>query len=77
MADSAPQTPPLLLPDAVHQAVKPGTAVLWLETTSSREGVLDGARWPRTRHIETGLPAAAQTLIAVLPDPRADHGASA
>ncbi|MEV6012898.1 DUF5994 family protein [Streptomyces sp. NPDC051976] len=57
-----PQKPPLLLPDAIHQAVRPGTAVLRLETTSSREGVLDGAWWPRTRHIETELPA----LIRVL-----------
>jgi hypothetical protein len=57
-----PQTPPLLLPDSIHQAVRPGTAVLRLETTSSREGVLDGAWWPRTRHIETELPA----LIRVL-----------
>lgn len=40
MADSdahIPHTPPLLLPDAIHQAVKPGTALLRLETTSSRE----------------------------------------
>ncbi|MEU9993714.1 hypothetical protein AB0E10_44735 [Streptomyces sp. NPDC048045] len=42
MADSAPQAPPLLLPDAIYQAVKPGTAVLRLDITSSREGVLDG-----------------------------------
>ncbi|MFD7019314.1 DUF5994 family protein [Streptomyces sp. NPDC059161] len=63
MADSdIPHTPPLLLPDAIHQAVKPGTALLRLETTSSREGRLDGAWWPRTRDIETELPA----LISVL-----------
>ncbi|WP_030980524.1 DUF5994 family protein [Streptomyces sp. NRRL S-1824] len=63
MADSdIPHTPPLLLPDAIHQAVKPGTALLRLETTRSREGLLDGAWWPRTRDIETELPA----LISVL-----------
>ncbi|MFE9633347.1 DUF5994 family protein [Streptomyces sp. NPDC006463] len=63
MADSdIPHTPPLLLPDAIHQAVKPGTALLRLETTSSREGLLDGAWWPRTRDVETELPA----LISVL-----------
>ncbi|MFE1555848.1 DUF5994 family protein [Streptomyces sp. NPDC058734] len=63
MADSdIPHTPPLLLPDAIHQAVKPGTALLRLETTRSREGLLDGAWWPRTREIETELPA----LISVL-----------
>ncbi|MFI1648688.1 DUF5994 family protein [Streptomyces avidinii] len=58
MADSdIPRTPPLLLPDAIHQALKPGTALLRLETTQSREGLLDGAWWPRTRDIETELPA--------------------
>ncbi|MFG2990911.1 DUF5994 family protein [Streptomyces sp. NPDC048257] len=62
MADSdTPRTPPLL-PDAIHHAIKPGTALLRLETTSSREGLLDGAWWPRTRDIETELPA----LISVL-----------
>ncbi|MER6961084.1 MULTISPECIES: DUF5994 family protein [unclassified Streptomyces] len=63
MADiDLPHTPPLLLPDAIHQAVKPGAALLRLETTRSREGLLDGAWWPRTRDIETELPA----LISVL-----------
>ncbi|WP_030255622.1 DUF5994 family protein [Streptomyces violens] len=63
MADSdTPQTPLLLLPDAIHQAVKPGVALLRLETTRSRQGVLDGAWWPRTRNIETELPE----LISVL-----------
>ncbi|MER7043901.1 DUF5994 family protein [Streptomyces jumonjinensis] len=57
MADSdTPHTPPLSLPDAIHEAVEPGTALLRLETTHSREGVLDGAWWPRTRDIETELP---------------------
>ncbi|MFE9464369.1 DUF5994 family protein [Streptomyces virginiae] len=63
MTDSdTPRTPPLLLPNAVHHAIKPGTALLRLETTRSREGLLDGAWWPRTRDIETELPA----LISVL-----------
>ncbi|MEU6893045.1 DUF5994 family protein [Streptomyces sp. NPDC046557] len=63
MADSdTPRTRPLLLPDAIHQAIKPGTALLRLETTSLREGLLDGAWWPRTRDIETELSA----LISVL-----------
>jgi hypothetical protein len=57
-----PLRPPLLLPDAIHHAVKPGTALLRLETARSREGRLDGAWWPRTRDIETELPA----LISVL-----------
>ncbi|MEU5160595.1 DUF5994 family protein [Streptomyces sp. NPDC020875] len=64
MADSdTPHRPPRLLPDAIHQeTVGPGTALLRLETTRSREGRLDGAWWPRTRDIETELP----TLISVL-----------
>ncbi|MFJ4781588.1 DUF5994 family protein [Streptomyces sp. NPDC088762] len=33
------------------------SALLRLETTSLREGLLDGAWWPRTRDIETELPA--------------------
>ncbi|MER5214080.1 DUF5994 family protein [Streptomyces sp. NPDC002838] len=51
-----------LLPDAVHQAVKPGTAVVRLETTHERQGVLDGAWWPRSRDITAELPV----LIAAL-----------
>ncbi|WNO70355.1 DUF5994 family protein [Streptomyces sp. AM8-1-1] len=63
MADSdIPHRPPLLLPDAIHQAVNPGTALLRLETTRSREGLLDGAWWPRTRDIETELPALIRTV---------------
>lgn len=65
MADSdVPLTPttPLLLPDEIHWAIRPGTALLRLETTSFREGLLDGAWWPRTRDIVTELPA----LISVL-----------
>jgi hypothetical protein len=58
MADS--DTPdahaPLLLPDAIHHAVKPGTALLRLETTHAREGILDGAWWPRSRDIAAELP---------------------
>ncbi|MET9422585.1 MULTISPECIES: DUF5994 family protein [unclassified Streptomyces] len=51
-----------LLPDAVHEAVRPGTVVVRLETTDDREGVLDGAWWPRSRDIAAELPA----LIASL-----------
>ncbi|MEU9026297.1 DUF5994 family protein [Streptomyces sp. NPDC048383] len=64
MVDSdTPHTLPLLLPDAIHHAIKPGTALLRLETTRSREGLLDGAWWPRTRNIETELPALIGALI--------------
>jgi hypothetical protein len=51
-----------LLPDTLHQVVKPGTAVVRLETTHDRQGVLDGAWWPRSRDIAVELP----TLIAAL-----------
>ncbi|MEU3374858.1 DUF5994 family protein [Streptomyces sp. NPDC006660] len=57
MAESDTHTPAKLLPDAIHQAVKPGTALLRLETTQSREGLLDGAWWPRSRDIAAELPA--------------------
>ncbi|MGW7003631.1 DUF5994 family protein [Streptomyces sp. NPDC054933] len=62
MADSdTPHVPPLL-PDAIHHAVKPGTALLRLETTHARQGILDGAWWPRSRDIGAELPS----LIAAL-----------
>ncbi|MEU0399137.1 DUF5994 family protein [Streptomyces sp. NPDC006197] len=61
MADS--DIPPPLLPlDEIHQVVRPGTALLRLETTHSRQGVLDGAGWPRTREVEQEVPA----LVSVL-----------
>jgi hypothetical protein len=62
MSDSGIPRVTRLLPDAVHQAVKPGTAVVRLETTHDRRGVLDGAWWPRSRDIAAELP----TLIAAL-----------
>ncbi|ARZ68835.1 DUF5994 family protein [Streptomyces sp. HU2014] len=61
MADSAahPEPPrgPQLLPDEIHHAVRPGTALLRLETTRTREGILDGAWWPRSRDIAAELPS--------------------
>ncbi|WP_409470628.1 DUF5994 family protein [Streptomyces sp. HC307] len=62
MSDSGSPRVTRLLPDAVHQAVKPGTAVVRLETTHDRRGVLDGAWWPRSRDIAAELPV----LIAAL-----------
>ncbi|WP_171117914.1 MULTISPECIES: DUF5994 family protein [unclassified Streptomyces] len=62
MPDSGSPRVTRLLPDAVHQALKPGTAVVRLETTHDRRAVLDGAWWPRSRDIATELPA----LIAAL-----------
>ncbi|WP_405639500.1 DUF5994 family protein [Streptomyces sp. NBC_00019] len=64
MSDSGSPRVTRLLPDSVHQAVKPGTAVVRLETTHDRRGLLDGAWWPRSRDISTELPA----LITALTD---------
>ncbi|OYP20281.1 hypothetical protein CFC35_22800 [Streptomyces sp. FBKL.4005] len=61
-------TPPVprRLPSGVHEAVRPGCALLRLETTESREGVLDGAWWPRSRDIGAELPALLSALVAHL-----------
>lgn len=66
MAASDTPAPLKLLPDAIHQAVKPGTALLRLETTQSRQGVLDGAWWPRSRDVATELPALITALTGHL-----------
>ncbi|MDJ0382491.1 DUF5994 family protein [Streptomyces sp. G-G2] len=67
MTDSdTPRPAPLLLPDAIHQAVRPGTAVLRLETTQSRTGLLDGAWWPRSKDIAAELPALIRVLVEYL-----------
>jgi hypothetical protein len=56
--DDGPQPPQASrsLPDASHNEVKPGTAVVRLETAEGRQGVLDGAWWPRSRDIAAELP---------------------
>ncbi|MGN9791600.1 DUF5994 family protein [Streptomyces sp. OZ13] len=56
MSDAETPREPKLLPDAIHKDVKPGTALLRLETTHAREGILDGAWWPRSRDIGAELP---------------------
>ncbi|WP_326666208.1 DUF5994 family protein [Streptomyces canus] len=56
MTESDHPRAPGLLPDAIHRAAKPGTVLLRLETTPSREGNLDGAWWPRSRDIGAELP---------------------
>ncbi|MEU9372539.1 DUF5994 family protein [Streptomyces sp. NPDC048255] len=66
MAVSDTPSPRNLLPDAIHQAVKPGTALLRLETTRSCQGLLDGAWWPRSRNATTELPALITALTAHL-----------
>ncbi|MET9734332.1 DUF5994 family protein [Streptomyces sp. NPDC006458] len=50
------------LPSGMHNAVRPGCALLRLETTASREGILDGAWWPRSRDIGAELPALVSAL---------------
>ncbi|WP_406437552.1 DUF5994 family protein [Streptomyces sp. NBC_00631] len=50
------------LPSGVHHAVRPGSALLRMETMASREGVLDGAWWPRSRDIGAELPALLSAL---------------
>ncbi|MGW2560544.1 DUF5994 family protein [Streptomyces sp. NPDC001514] len=62
MSDADTPREAKLLPDAIHHAVKPGTALLRLETTHARQGVLDGAWWPRSRDIGAELPS----LVTVL-----------
>jgi hypothetical protein len=59
----APNTPGLL-PDTGtgHPEVRPGTALVRLETTHDRRGVLDGAWWPRSRDIRAELPALVSAL---------------
>ncbi|MFJ9549576.1 DUF5994 family protein [Streptomyces erythrochromogenes] len=66
MAASDNPDPLKLLPDAIHQAVKPGAALLRLETTQSRLGLLDGAWWPRSRDVTIELPALITVLTAHL-----------
>ncbi|MEU3337296.1 DUF5994 family protein [Streptomyces sp. NPDC006668] len=61
----SPRVTPLP-PDAVHRAAKPGTAVVRLETTDDRRGVLDGAWWPRSRDIAAELPALVTALTELL-----------
>ncbi|MFE2249970.1 DUF5994 family protein [Streptomyces lavendulae] len=66
MAASDNPGPLKLLPDAIHQAVEPGAALLRLETTQSRQGLLDGAWWPRSRDVAIELPALITALTAHL-----------
>ncbi|MGJ3560923.1 DUF5994 family protein [Streptomyces sp. INA 01156] len=66
MTDSDTPGTPRLLPDAVHQPVSPGTALLRLETTHAREGILDGAWWPRSRDIGAELPSLITALTGHL-----------
>ncbi|MGW2716122.1 DUF5994 family protein [Streptomyces sp. NPDC001492] len=62
MPDHDPPRAARLLPDTFPQGARPGTAVLRLETTHERQGVLDGAWWPRSRDIAAELPALVTAL---------------
>ncbi|MFF4121463.1 DUF5994 family protein [Streptomyces sp. NPDC001714] len=62
MSDSGSSRVTRVLSDAVHQVVKPGTAVVRLDTTHDRRGVLDGAWWPHSRDIAAELPALISAL---------------
>ncbi|MBX9397254.1 hypothetical protein K4749_27620 [Streptomyces sp. TRM72054] len=62
MTDSDTSPGPRHLPSGIRQTVRPGCALLRLETTASREGVLDGAWWPRSHDIGAELPALLDAL---------------
>lgn len=62
MTDSDISPGPRHLPSGIRQTVRPGCALLRLETTASREGVLDGAWWPRSHDIGAELPALLDAL---------------
>ncbi|MET7514505.1 DUF5994 family protein [Streptomyces sp. NPDC005480] len=65
MAESdTPHQPPVLLPEAPCQEAEPATALLRLEITQSREGLLDGAWWPRSHDITAELPALVAELTS-------------
>ncbi|MER6533670.1 DUF5994 family protein [Streptomyces sp900105755] len=66
MSDSGSPRVTRLLPDAVHRAVQPGTAVVRLQTTHDRRGVFGGAWWPCSREIAAELPTLISALTADL-----------
>lgn len=56
MPDPHPPTGAGLLADGLHEAIRPGTALVRLTTTHERQGILDGAWWPRSRDVAAELP---------------------
>ncbi|MGW3016732.1 DUF5994 family protein [Streptomyces longwoodensis] len=66
MSDSGSPRVTEFLPDAVHHGVEHGTAVLRLRTTHDRQGVLDGAWWPRSRDVVAELPPLISALTVYL-----------
>jgi hypothetical protein len=57
---------PKLLADTAHDPVAPGVALLRLETTPARDGMFDGAWWPRSRDLGVQLPGLIAALTARL-----------
>lgn len=62
MAGTDPPPATGLLTDGVHESLRPGMALLRLETTHDRRGVLDGAWWPRSRDVAVELPGLINAL---------------
>ncbi|MET9968624.1 DUF5994 family protein [Streptomyces sp. NPDC006356] len=62
MPESDPPPPTGLLGDGVHESLRPGTALLRLTTTHDRQGILDGAWWPRSRNLTAELPGLISAL---------------
>ncbi|MCM2577815.1 DUF5994 family protein [Streptomyces meridianus] len=54
------------LPDSVHEQVRAGALLLRLATTRNREGILDGAWWPRSRDAGAQLPGLISALTEYL-----------
>lgn len=50
------------LPDSVYEQVRAGALLLRLATTRNREGILDGAWWPRSRDAGRQLPGLISAL---------------
>ena len=66
MSDATGHPKPGLLPDHFRQDARPGTVLLRLETTRSREGALDGAWWPHSRNVGAELPGLIRALTEYL-----------
>jgi len=62
MPDDSDTPLPALLPNRFRESAKPGSVLLRLETTRSREGALDGAWWPRSRDVGAELPGLVSAL---------------
>ncbi|PZH12212.1 hypothetical protein C1I97_12400 [Streptomyces sp. NTH33] len=66
MPDSDYPPPAGLLADGARESVRPGTALLRLTATHDRQGILDGAWWPRSRNLTAELPGLISALTELL-----------